>query len=61
MPHVDGTFDGRGTMLTSGIDSITEIVPGNVKSPSEKAEKIIPFLHDIKRRFEDPVALVHDS
>ena len=58
--HLDGTFDGRGPMLMTGLDSITEIVLGNVKLPSEKAEKIVPFLQDIEFRFGPPVALVHD-
>ena len=44
----------------SGLDSLTEIVLGNVKLPSEKADKIIPFLKDIKQLFGDPIALVHD-
>ena len=60
MLHLDGTFDGRGPMLMTGLDSITEIVLGNVKLPSEKAEKIVPFLQDVKLRFGSPVALVHD-
>lgn len=60
MLHLDGTFDGRGPMLMTGMDSITEIVLGNVKLPSEKAEKIVPFLQDVKLRFGSPVALVHD-
>lgn len=58
--HLDGTFDGRGPLLMTGLDSITEIVLGNVKLPSEKAEKIVPFLQDVKLRFGSPVALVHD-
>ena len=33
---------------------------GNVKLPSEKADSIIPFLQDIKQRFGDPLASVHD-
>ena len=60
MLHLDATFDGQGPMLMTGLDSITDIVLGNVKLPSEKAEKIIPFLQNIKRRFGNPIALVHD-
>ena len=60
MLHIDGTFDAQGPMLMTGLDSITEIVLGNVKLPSERAAIIIPFLQDIKRRFGDPIALVHD-
>jgi hypothetical protein len=58
--HLDATFDAQGPLLMSGIDAITEIVLGNVKLASENAEKIIPFLQDLKRRFGDPVASVHD-
>jgi len=60
MLHLDATFDGQGPMLMTGLDSITDIVLGNVKLPSERAEKIIPFLQNIKRRFGNPIALVHD-
>jgi transposase len=31
-----------------------------VKLPSEKAEQIIPFLKEIKKRFGKPLAAVHD-
>ena len=58
--HLDGTCEGKGPLLMSGLDSLTEIVLGNVKLPSEKADKIIPFLKDIKQLFGDPIALVHD-
>lgn len=58
--HLDGTFDGQGPLLMSGLDSISQIVLANVKLPSEKAEGIIPFLRDIQRAFGDPLALVHD-
>jgi hypothetical protein len=58
--HLDGTCDGQSPLLMSGLDSLSEIVLGNVKLPSEKADKIIPFLKDIKERFGNPLALVHD-
>lgn len=58
--HLDGTCEGQSPMLMSGLDSLSEIVMGNVKLPSEKAEKIIPFLKGIKEKFGVPVALVHD-
>jgi hypothetical protein len=60
MLHLDGTFEGRGPLLMTGMDSITEIVLGNLKLPSEKAEEIVPFLHNIKALFGTPIALVHD-
>lgn len=58
--HLDGTGEGGGPMLMSSLDSLSEIVRGNVKVPSEKTEQIVPFLEEIKRRFGVPVAAVHD-
>ena len=58
--HLDATCDGNEPLLMSGLDSITQIVLGNVKLPSEKADTIIPFLKQIKQSFGDPVASVHD-
>lgn len=60
MLHLDGTFEERGPLLMTGMDSMTEIVLGNIKLPSEKAEEIIPFLQNIKSLFGAPIALVHD-
>ena len=58
--HLDATCNGKEPFLMSGLDSITQIVLGNVKLPSEKADTIIPFLEQIKQSFGDPVASVHD-
>jgi len=58
--HLDGTGEGGGPMLMSSLDSLSEIVLGNVKVPSENTEQIVPFLQEIKRRFGVPVAAVHD-
>lgn len=58
--HLDGTCDGKGPVLMSGLDSISEIVLGNIKLPSEKAEEIIPFLENIRKHFGIPIAIVHD-
>jgi hypothetical protein len=58
--HLDATGDGQAPFLMSSLDSISQIVLGNVKLPSEKAETIIPFLEEIKRLFGEPIALVHD-
>jgi hypothetical protein len=44
----------------SGVDSIMQIILGNAKMRSEKSDTIIPFLHDIKDLFGQPLALVHD-
>ncbi len=58
--HLDGTCEGGGPMLMSSVDSISEIVLGSVKVPSEKAGQITPFLQQIKARFGQPLATVHD-
>jgi hypothetical protein len=58
--HLDGTGEGGGPMLMSRLDSLSEIVLGNVKVPSEKTERIVPFLQEIKRRFGVPLAAVQD-
>src|SRR6266545_4566500 len=58
--HLDGTCEGGGPMLMSSLDSLSQIVLGNVKVPSEKTAQIIPFLEEIKSRYGVPVAVVHD-
>jgi hypothetical protein len=58
--HLDATCDGKEPLLMSGLDSMTQIVLGNIKLPSENADSIVPFLKEIKQLFGDPVALVHD-
>jgi len=58
--HLDATCDRKEPFLMSSLDSISQIVLGNVKLPSEKAEMIIPFLEQIKRLFGEPIASVHD-
>jgi len=58
--HLDGTCEGDSPHLMSALDEIAQIVLDNVKIPSEKADKIIPFLQRIKDRFGKPLALVHD-
>ena len=58
--HLDGTCDGKGPVLMSCLDSISEIVLGNTKLPSEKADEIIPFLKNIRKLFGIPIAIVHD-
>jgi hypothetical protein len=44
----------------TGIDAVMEIVLGNVKLPSEKADGIVPFLRQLQQCFGPPLALVHD-
>jgi len=58
--HLDGTLDRREPVLVTGLDSISETVLGSVKLPSEKAEQIIPFLKEIRKRYGKPLAAVHD-
>ena len=58
--HLDGTGEGGGPLLMSSLDSLSEIVLGNVKVPSEKTSEIIAFLKEIKRRYGVPLAVVHD-
>ena len=58
--HLDGTCEGGEPMLMSCLDSISQIVLGSVKVPSEKAEQLIPFLQEIKARYGVPIAAVHD-
>ena len=58
--HLDGTCEGDSPHLMSALDEIAQIVLDNIKIPSEKADKIIPFLRRIKQSYGIPVALVHD-
>ena len=53
--HLDGTCEGASPMLMAGLDSITEIVLGSVKAPTERAEYLTPFLQEIQNRYGDPV------
>jgi len=58
--HLDGTCDGDSPHLMSALDEIAKIVLDNIKIPSEKADKIVPFLKRIKQSYGMPLALVHD-
>jgi len=58
--HLDATCEGRDPLLMSSIDSLSQIVLGNIKLPAENEKHIVPFLEDIKRSFGLPLALVHD-
>ncbi|MGO9203551.1 MAG: transposase [Limisphaerales bacterium] len=58
--HLDATYEDKSPMLMTGIDAVMEIVLGNVKLPSEKAEGIVPFLRHLQQCFGPPLALVHD-
>lgn len=58
--HVDAMCDGDSPHLMSVLDEVSEMVLGNIKLPTEKAEKIIPFFETIKRTFGNPLAIVHD-
>lgn len=58
--HLDGTCEKDSPHLFTGMDGIAQIVLDNIKLPSEKAERLIPFFRKIKRQYGAPVALVHD-
>lgn len=58
--HLDATCEGRDPILMSSLDSISQIVLGNVKLPAEDEKPIVPFLQRMKKTFGIPVALVHD-
>ena len=58
--HLDATCEGRDPILMSSLDSILQIVLGNVKLPAEDEKNIVPFLQRMKKTFSIPVALVHD-
>ena len=58
--HLDGTCEGDSPHLLSGLDEISGIVLHNVKTPSENADSIIPFLERIKEEYSTPVAIVSD-
>ncbi|MEA1950399.1 MAG: transposase, partial [Planctomycetota bacterium] len=58
--HLDATCEGGDPFLMSSIDSLSEIVLGNVKLPAEDEQHIVPFLRRIKQAYGIPVALVHD-
>lgn len=58
--HLDSTCEGGDPFLMSSIDSLSEIVLGNIKIPSEHKDHIVPFLQSIKASYGIPLALVHD-
>lgn len=58
--HLDATCEGRDPILMSSLDSISQIVLGNVKLPAEDEKHIVPFLQRMKKNFGVPLALVHD-
>lgn len=58
--HLDATHEGSAPALMTGMDSLSEIVLGNVKIPSEHTDHIVPFLQKLKKDFGTPRACVHD-
>jgi hypothetical protein len=58
--HLDATYEDKSPMLMTGMDAVMEIVLGNIKLPSEKADGIVPFLRQLKQSFGPPLASVHD-
>lgn len=58
--HLDATCEGGNPLLMSSIDSLSDIVLGNVKLPAEAEAHIVPFLKRIEQDYGTPLALVHD-
>lgn len=58
--HLDALHQDDAPALMSGIDGLSRMVLANVKLPSEKAERIAPFLRRIQSDYGDPIACVHD-
>lgn len=58
--HLDATHEADAPALMTGLDSLSEFVLGNVKIPSERADRIIPFLRKLRGDYGSPVACVHD-
>jgi hypothetical protein len=58
--HVDGTCDGASPHLVSAIDEVSNFVLANVKVPGESKEQLVPFLHQIKEQYAEPLAVSSD-
>jgi len=58
--HLDATHEGNAPALMTALDSLSEIVLGNVKIPSEHSDYIVPFLKKLQKDFDTPRACVHD-
>lgn len=58
--HLDATCEGDSPHLMTGLDEISRFVLDNIKIPSEKGDKIVPFLQKIKQTYGTPRGLVHD-
>ena len=58
--HIDGTCEGDSPHLFTGMDEISGIILSSIKINSEKKDKIVPFLKDIKERYGIPLAVVSD-
>ena len=54
------THDGNAPALMTGLYSLSKIVLGNVKIPTEHAAHIAPFLQKLQKGFGTPQACVHD-
>jgi len=58
--HLDATCEGGDPFLMSSLDSLSNIVLGNIKLPAEDEAHIVPFLERLRQVFGVPLALVHD-
>jgi len=58
--HLDGTCEGDSPHLTCALDSLSEIVLGSIKAPSESAKDTIPLLRRMQQDYGTPIAIVRD-
>ena len=59
--HIDGTTEGGSPHLITAIDEISQFVLANTKIPTENADDIADkLLHNVKKRFGNPIAVVAD-
>ncbi len=58
--HLDATHEADAPALMTGMDGLKQIVPANVKIPSEHTDHIVPFLEQLQKNYGSPVAYVHD-
>lgn len=58
--HIDGTCEGDSPHLFTGMDEISGIILSSVKINSEKQERIVPFLEDIRVTYGTPLSVISD-
>ncbi len=58
--HLDSTCEADSPHLTCALDSLSEIVLGSIKAPSESAKDTTPLLERIQADYGNPIAVVRD-